>query len=273
MDATQRSESPKLGAASVLSLRFVVTDGGTDWPSVRILVDGADLIEKALPGWYGFHPAEILGARSPLLPGADSPRRVEIAYCSCGQSGCGASGPLIALSPDGSRVTWFDIFGLRDPADAGKPPRRRRDRRALHPDLHFDRERYEAEIRRASADDSWETPRRKVARLVLGHLEPLGLILPPDLRLNGVRPSGGQDDVIVNFTSSGSVGEPWRHESLVLSSGHDHPDLAAEDIAWQLRSTPPGRWVAEFGRPQPPAAPQPARPVRRWFRHYGRPGA
>src|SRR5262249_39779261 len=149
------------------------------WPAVRVLVNGREPFAAAAPGWRGFDPAEVLGPRSPLLP-ADQGRRVAVYCCSCGEAGCGGIAPAIVPSPHGRRGSWVDF---RDyvgvfvgpgtqvvDGDEGRP--------WDLPDLHFDREQYIAEIERASLDGSWETGRRKTARLVYECLEPLGLILP-----------------------------------------------------------------------------------------------
>src|SRR5262249_23309882 len=91
-----------------------------------------------------------------------------------GSPGCGVIAPVIVPSPDGRRVSWVDfcdyvgVFvspGKAVGGDEGTP--------WDLPDLHFDREQYIAEIERASRDGSWETDRRKTARLVYERLEPL----------------------------------------------------------------------------------------------------
>jgi hypothetical protein len=51
------------------------------------------------------------------------------------------------------------------------------------PDLHFSWEQYVAEIHRTSRDRSWETDRRRLARLLYERLEPLKPVLPPGLSL------------------------------------------------------------------------------------------
>lgn len=162
----------------------IVADDRPDWPVVSVLVDGLDPFAAAASGWRGLDPAAILGPGSPLPP-AEPGRRVAVYCCSCGEPGCGVIAPVIVASPDGRRVSWVDFRDLvgvfagpvADSADDydGTP--------WDLPDLHFDREQYAAEIERASGDRSWETSRRATAGLVYERLEPLGLILPPDLSL------------------------------------------------------------------------------------------
>jgi hypothetical protein len=238
------------GGLSLLSLQFQVVNDRPDWPVVRILVDGREPFAAVAPGWLGFDPAEILGSRSPLLP-ADQGRRVAVYCCSCREPGCGVIAPVIGASPDGRRVSWVDfrdytgVFVSPSEAvdeDEGTPWEL--------PDLHFDREQYTTEIERASRDRSWETGRRKTARLVYERLEPLGLILPPDLRLAWASPTGHEDGVTLMFERF--IDGPWpEHRELMLrlTSPLDDPDQAAEDMTQRLLSTPPDGWVDSFGQP------------------------
>jgi hypothetical protein len=74
---------------------------------------------------------------------------------------------VIVPSPDGRRVSWVDfrdytgVFVDLDRRIGSNDEGRCWDL----PDLHFGREQYIAEIERASADGSWETSRRRTARL------------------------------------------------------------------------------------------------------------
>jgi hypothetical protein len=165
------------GSPSILALQFEVVDDRLDWPVVRVRVDDRDPFAVVAPGWRGFDPAKMLGPRSPLLP-AGQGRRVAVYCCSCGEPGCGVIAPVIVPSPDGRRVSWVDF---RDYTGVFLGPDRRigcddEGRRWDLPDLHFDREQYMAEIERAAADGSWETGRRRTARLLYERLEPLNLV-------------------------------------------------------------------------------------------------
>src|SRR5215469_4664022 len=116
------------------------------------------------------------------------------------------------------------------------------------PDLHFDRQQYVAEIERASADGSWETSRRRTARLLYERLEPMQLVLPPDLGLARAEPAWGQDGVTLMFQRL--IRAPRfevRQQMLRLTSTLDDPDQAAEDMAQRLLSTSPDDWVSSFG--------------------------
>jgi hypothetical protein len=237
------------GGLSVLSLQFEVVDDCLDWPVVLVLADDRDPFAAVAPGWQGFDPAKMLGPRSPLLP-ADQGRRVAVYCCLCGISECGVIAPVIIPSPDGRRVSWVDF---RDYTGVFLGPDRRIDRddegRSWNlPDLHFDREQYMAEIERASADDSWETDRRRTARLLYERLEPLELVLPPDLRLSWAEPPWREDGVALMFERL--VHTPQfdvRQQMLRMTSALGDPDQAARDMAQQLLSRAPQDWADSFG--------------------------
>src|SRR5215813_2841054 len=238
------------GVLSILSLRFEVADDRPDWPVVRVLADGQDPFAAVAPGWRGFDPAEILGPHSPLLP-VDQGRRVAVYRCSCGEPGCGVIAPVIVPSPDGRRVSWVDfrdytgVFGGGPVAElAGEDEGEPWDL----PDLHFDREQYVAEIERTSRDDSWETGRRRTARLLYERLAPLKLVLPPGLGLAQAWPTWRADGVTLMFERHSH--SPWsevRPQMLRLTSTLDDPGQAAQDMAQRLLSTSPDDWADSFG--------------------------
>jgi hypothetical protein len=229
---------------SDLRLRFLVRDRA-DWPVVQILVDGREAFTDQLPGWQGFDPADLLGERSPLLPD-DPGRRVAVYRCSCGIAGCGVVAPRIETSADGRRVSWVDFrdyVGVFDrPTPSGGDPAGGRPWPI--PDLHFDRDQYVAEVERASADRSWETPRRVVARLVADELR--DAVIPPDLRLRWAAPAWDGDGVQLSFDGR-PAGGPVVQRVLLLTSDVAEPEGAARDVVEQLRAAPPDEWPARFG--------------------------
>jgi len=237
------------GRFSILSLQFEVVDDCPDWPVVRVLVDGRDPFATIARDWRGFDPAKMLGPRSPLLP-ADQGRRVAVYCCSCGEPGCGVIAPVIVPSPDGGRVSWVDF---RDYTAVFLGPDRRIDcddegRPWDLPDLHFDREQYVAEIERASQDGSWETDRRRTARLFYERLEPLELVLPPDLGLAWAGPAWKDDGAVLMFQRL--IRAPRfevRQQMLRLTSTLHDPDQAAQDMVRRLLSTSPDDWADSFG--------------------------
>ncbi|WP_456789494.1 hypothetical protein [Cellulomonas sp. P5_C5] len=242
---------------SVLTLRFDVVDDRPDWPVVTLLVDGTDPVGRhsrsrvlAERAWHGFAPATVLGADSPLLP-VDLGRRVAVCCCSCGYAGCGAIAPFVIPSPDRRRVSWIDFreFG----AGTFDGPLRATETYDGDPcglgDVHFDRAQYVAEIQRASRDLSWETPRRRAARLLHERLEPEALVLPPGLTLSLVVPTPSGSGVGLLFEQVvRSPQREVRHRWLDLHSAADDPVRASQDMARQLLSTDPRDWLREFGR-------------------------
>jgi hypothetical protein len=238
------------GGLSVLSLRFEVVDDRPDWPVVAVLVDGRDPFAAVAPNWRGFDPAKILGPGAPLLP-VDRGRRVAVYCCSCGEPGCGVIAPVIFPSPDGRRVSWVDFRDYTgvfdDPAEASLEDEEEGRLWDL-PDLHFSREQYVAEIDRASRDRSWETDRRRTARLLHERLEPMRLALPPGLSLAWVSPAWSETGVALMFQRVIGVPQPAIDQQLLrLTSTLSDPDQAAEDMAQQLLSTAKDDWVDLFG--------------------------
>lgn len=247
---------------NVLSMSHYLTLGGRiseltleiqapehpDRPEVRILIDGEDPFVRVASGWRGFDPNDILGSRSPLLPEPDG-RRVAVYRCSCGEAGCGSIAPVI-LSPFDDDVYWLDFRNVvgrftgptaehqddEDAADPGRPWEL--------PDFRFRRQQYVREIERASADLGWETPRRRTARLLRERLVPLDPVLPPDLRLEWVVPAWDDRGFALSFARvhDGS----YEQAVLRLTSRHDDPQPAADEMARRLLATPPSGWRRTF---------------------------
>jgi len=244
--------NPAVQHVSTLGLRFLVLNNRLDWPVVQILVDDREAFTDQLPGWQGFDPADMLGDRSPLLPDNQG-RRVAAYRCSCGIEGCGVVAPVIVPSPDGRRVSWVDF---RDYVGVFVGPTARsvdhQEGRAWPmQDLHFDRGQYVAEIRRASADQSWKTPRRATASLVAAGLRAHPGIIPPGLVVGWVSPAWDDDGIQLSLERGRSGGEPFQQQVLRLTSVHTKPESAAHDIIEQLRAVRADQWPAHYGsRPQ-----------------------
>lgn len=241
------SHDPDTRPYSHLALAYETLNDNPDFPVVKILVDGVEVFVDALPDWAGFGPREILGDESPLLPD-DLGRRVAIYRCSCGIEGCGVVAPWIDASPDGRTVTWTDFrdyvgvfVGPSEPSAAdyeGKPWN--------FADIRFDREQYVTEIRRASADDSWETPRRKVGRLVTARLTEMEAAIDPELKFRWASPASGKSGLQLSFSNRPVNPEQFRQTVLEVSSAFGDPEEAARDIVNQLLSIDPSEWAERF---------------------------
>ena len=97
------------------------------------------------------------------------PRRVVLYHCGCGVAGC--SGRACVISETDGVVRWsgFRLFvGLNHPLDDSLADED--GRRDNLPDLAFDVAQYRAEVERAKGDRSWETRRRRLARLLTKRL-------------------------------------------------------------------------------------------------------
>jgi hypothetical protein len=158
-----------------LGVGYPAHDSDPDFVGVKILVDGQDLLAR--PGRYGPYrgpwPPALLGDQSRLLP-ADAPRRVSL-YCETSTPDPDNGNITAIISNADRHVIWADFREC--PADTAI------DQDAmvfdLHPatstalsipDLVFDREQYMAEVRRASAEQEWESDRWRTAELLQEYL-------------------------------------------------------------------------------------------------------
>jgi hypothetical protein len=247
MSAVRTAES----GLSVLSLRFEVAHGDPDWPVVSIDVDGDDPFREVADQWLGFDPAEVLGDDSPLVP-TDFGQRVAVKRCSCGEAGCGVIAPLVVASPDGKRISWLDFRDFTGvfigPTHDGTSEHEGRPWNV--PEIHFDRAQYIGEVDRARADRSWESPRRRVARLVHERLADLSVAIPPNLELRWVSPTWRTDGFSICLAFAHVVREPEYsvdHQVLELSSSADDPESAAAEIVERLLGELPDDWTRLFG--------------------------
>lgn len=245
----QTSSAP--AALSVLSLQIqVLDDRPADRPVVTILVDGAPPFEGVAPGWRGFDPDDLLGADSPLLP-PDYGRRTALLTCSCGVGGCGVMAPYVVPSPDGRRVSWVDFrdyVGVFDqPVARGSEDHEGRPWDL--PDLHFDRAQYEAEVARAAADRSWETPRRTLSRLIRERAKARPDMLPPGRSLRFVCPAWHDEDgIVIALTVTEPDGQGTTDGPLLhLRTGFADPVAATDAITELLGEAPAEELRRRFG--------------------------
>ena len=144
----------------------VVPGESADHPRVVLLVDGQDVLAES--GHRGFDPEALLHRGDPLTP-VNPPRRVVLYHCGCGVAGCSDRACVISESDGVVRWSGFRRFvGLGHPLDDtiadehGRPDD--------VPDLAFTAAQYRAEVERAKTDRSWETRRRRLARLLTERL-------------------------------------------------------------------------------------------------------
>lgn len=137
------------------------------------------------------------------------------------------AGPIAEEDPDLTRATACDL-----------------------PEVVFDATQYRAEVTRASADYSWETPQRRTARLFVEYLDQetdrlseLGWRLRPR-RGPWSRPFWLQDRLhVVLQDVSDLAGPQWPGEvSVPLSAEGETPAASAALMVAFLLQTPPERW-------------------------------
>ncbi|MGN9909891.1 hypothetical protein ACTMTJ_20295 [Phytohabitans sp. LJ34] len=116
---------------------------------VEVYVNGTEMTSAG--AGLGMDPYDLLIPTNRLLAGP-RPRTVPIARCTCGVYGCGSTD--VTISADGDLVHWEWLLEV---------PMRR--------GVSFRTAQYEAEVRRAAGDHSWETAERTAGRLVLTHVD------------------------------------------------------------------------------------------------------
>lgn len=217
-----------------------------DWPEVDIVVDRQDPFAKQAADWRGFDPDQILSFHSPLVHDHLG-RRVAVRRCSCGEAGCGVTAPVIIASPDGRTISWTDFRGYTG-VFVGPEADHVPDRGStwdLAP-LQFDRQQYIEEVARATADRSWETDRRKAARLLRDQVRRSNLTIPKG-KFEWVAPQREDDGFLLSFVRRSRVTRADEQVLLRLTSTATDPHDIARDLASRLVATKPARWVDEFG--------------------------
>lgn len=214
---------------STLTLRHRIPDdwAADPWAEVRPLVDGADVLKEVHPEGVAASCREWAGpAESWPLAATAEPRRVVVTAPTCTAGCCGAL--YVTVRREGDRVVWD---GWENTSDITAVPT----------DFHFDAGQYDAELRRAAADRSWEEPVDTVARLLAeilagsGWFEHWGCVLTdvsPRREETGVpeelmEPEGVDVD-FHHVTGSGERTAFYRYELYVL------PGLPAEEQARRL---------------------------------------
>ena len=126
----------------LLSLRIVMPSLGSRHGTVecRPIINGRDILADVFDEGPAGDPRTLLGPDAPLHATA-IPREVRLAEAECTEGCCGAV--YVTIRREGQHVIWS---GWRNPDE---------DEVDL-PELRFDVDQYDVEVRRASTDRSWE---------------------------------------------------------------------------------------------------------------------
>ena len=154
-----RAEPARSATDHVSSLRITVCPGlpACDGLHTLLRIDGTELIAATNPELRGLDPEQLLRPGGPLYP-ADYPRRAGIAYLSdsCGVPEC--HGLTINIRLHGDRVTWSGLF-YQD-----------FDGRLIE-HVHYDLGEYLHALETGRADRTWESPQRRLRRLIQQRLD------------------------------------------------------------------------------------------------------
>jgi hypothetical protein len=141
---------------------------------VRFFGDETDILSTFWDDSLGLDPDDIL-VPACQLRASKSPHEALIARCSCGVIGCGDVTVLIQRA--NREIQWIhgaDVEAARV-LEAGAGPGSNiaqvNSEHSARQIIGFDAGQYEAEIERALADTTWETPDRTAARLLRTRLE------------------------------------------------------------------------------------------------------
>ena len=250
------SEHP---SPSRLDLRVTFPDDLADNPSVTILIDDIDFSDR----YVGFPADEILGSPVPVplesgewvdppepasspLAAQERGTRIAVYQCSCGVAGCGSIAPVIAR--DGDVVTWTDfrdftgVFDRPDDASEGA------EGDPLEtPQLRFDAKQYDAELARAVADRSWESPSRATARILRAMLaEHEGLLANSNRRLGWVVSGwwhGGAGRFVIELRDPT---DGRRQYIVAITAKFGTPTSRARSMVDRLLAVPVEDWHSRF---------------------------
>ncbi|MFY0405444.1 hypothetical protein [Solicola sp. PLA-1-18] len=220
-------------------LQIVIDTSRPDDPTVRLLVDGFDVLD---PERFdtGYDPDSLLGTGD-LVP-TDPPHRVGLYHCKCDTLFCESIAGIIVRR--GDRIEWTDfrsltgqyddnptsIDGLTDPyatdTDGTFEPS------ALDlPTISFDANQYLAEVARATADRAWETPIRALCRLVMTARPPWHLWTGRSEDELTVDTNATRDSRGVLRVPPGNPEQLAASLIELLDAGH-HPRTIAEQSLW-----------------------------------------
>jgi hypothetical protein len=246
-------------APDLLFLRIVVPPLGQRSGAVecRPIVNGHDLLADVFDDGPAGDPGELLGPDAPLRA-TDTPREVRLAEAACTEGCCGAL--HVTIRREGLHVIWG---GWRNPDDDDVDL----------PELRFDGDQYDVEVRRASTDHSWEWPARTVATLLRDRLRRQADWLTTwECELGAVSAWHWEPDRINVFLfhpgrSAIGGGRPWLQFRMTLPVSGEAPADQADRLQARITAEDP-REIAEVCGGSPEFAlqlgyPWPGRPRRR----------
>ncbi|WP_331736819.1 hypothetical protein [Streptomyces sp. NBC_00211] len=215
----------------LLSLRIAVPPLGDRQGSVecRPFINGLDVLADVFTEGPAVDPRYLLGPDAPLRAAA-TPREVRLAEAGCTEGCCGAV--YVTIRREGQYVIWSD---WRNPDDEDLDL----------PELRFEVDPYEAEVRRASTDHGWEWPARTVARLLEERLrEDVGRLTTWECELGAVSAWHWEPDRINVFLfhpgrSAIREDRPWLQFHMTLPISGDDPADQAERLEARLTAEDP----------------------------------
>ncbi|MFB7477002.1 hypothetical protein [Kitasatospora sp. NPDC056184] len=228
--ARRRNDGPvTTGQPDHLTLHIDCPPPGEGGIGVRPIVNGRDFLADVPesydgigPAYAGVGPRYLFGDDGPLQA-TGTPHEVRIAWSGCGyEKCCGAL--YLTVGRDGEHVVWA---GWRDPA-----------RQDLDlPELRFTVDQYEAEVRRAGADRSWEWTGGVVARLLEAALRRQeDWLVRWDCEVEGVgssRTEPDRIDVVLRHPRGRDENDQLQF-GMVLPITADEPSEQAEHLEAQL---------------------------------------
>lgn len=249
-----------------LDLRLGVPDIAgrpTAYPVLKILIDGTEKLAGRDRQYTGWHPADILGPGSPLLP-TEPARRVALYVNAAGGP---ATGCLAAYVKDfGDQVTWADfrLFeGVYHAPTISPNPDGGDWRIGIVPPV-FDAAQYRAEVQRVSTERAWKAEPWQTALLLDQYLSADPGALCP-WNLGWAEPHGEATGMF-----SVTLWDDHCDRGLVvdLVAGSGTPERRARQMADSLLTIPSHQWPRT--RPTQRQTSSLARPLR--ARSTGKPG-
>jgi hypothetical protein len=216
------------------SLRLGIAEG-EDGFEVLIHVNGVEITEAG--AGMGMHPFDLFVPAN-RLAATNEPRRVVVARCTCGESGCGSTEARITR--DQGVVHWD--WSVDVPLGHG---------------VSFEASAYDAEVERIGADRSWQRPVDTASRLVLESAD-RELLAAAGMRLSWA----AQDHRDPRQFLVALVVEAEKFQ-VFLRLPMKEPERLAHEVLQTLRQ-PPATWRVTFHSMVVGRRGRPSMASRRW---------